>query len=203
MRRQRRGKRGGYTPKTKPPIFFCHRELTNPYCNLHLTFTASALHPKSIYLQLDESSGWKELVDERDVKKGWFRELEVDVVLDLNGARSLHKSLTILYWRPGTSGARIQCRQGFGLLKERMTPSPVDIEQSSPCFERLAYICAGQIRIIVLLLRNILITSSTLIRRMSFGTANYDQAAVVDSQRVTQSLPVHTSAQNNRQGRIF
>jgi hypothetical protein len=67
----------------------------NPYRNLHVTFYSErAPIPKKIFLKYEDPDGWKELVDEREVKKGWFREMEVDVVLDLNGARALYRSMT-------------------------------------------------------------------------------------------------------------
>lgn len=66
----------------------------NPYRNLHIAFYSErAPIPKSIELGFDKKLGWRELVNERDVKKGWFREMEVDIVLSLEAARTLQDSL--------------------------------------------------------------------------------------------------------------
>jgi hypothetical protein len=66
----------------------------NPYRNLHLTFyNERAPIPQSVFITHDDKEGWKELSEARDVKQGWFREMEVDIVLDLYGARGVHKAL--------------------------------------------------------------------------------------------------------------
>lgn len=66
----------------------------NPYRNLHLAFYSErAPIPQSIQLAFDTTLGWQELIEERKVKKGWFREMEVDIVLTLEAARTLQVSL--------------------------------------------------------------------------------------------------------------
>ena len=66
----------------------------NPWGNLHLTFYSErAPIPTSVYFGLDEQGNWGELVDQREGKHGWFRELEVDVVLTRVGARNVLDTL--------------------------------------------------------------------------------------------------------------
>ncbi len=59
----------------------------NPWNNLHLAFYSErAPIPQVVYFGQDESGKWIELQEEREGKTGWFREMEVDVSLTLNGA---------------------------------------------------------------------------------------------------------------------
>ena len=54
----------------------------NPRNELHLAFYSErAPIPKVVYFGPDKEGTWNELPGEREVKKGWFREMEVDVVL--------------------------------------------------------------------------------------------------------------------------
>jgi hypothetical protein len=100
---------GGGTPPIKMEIFqekaasfrVVHADgawmSINPYRNLHVTFYSERSPiPKSVTLSFDETHGWKELPSERVVKKGWFREMEVDVVLNLEAVRALQNSL--VHW---------------------------------------------------------------------------------------------------------
>lgn len=66
----------------------------NPWGNLHLAFYSErAPIPKKVYWGQDENGKWRELSEEREGKKGWFRELEVDVVLSPSGARGVLEAL--------------------------------------------------------------------------------------------------------------
>jgi len=66
----------------------------NPWGNLHLTFYSErAPIPTSVYFGPNKDGIWEELVDLREGKKGWFRELEVDVVLTPVAARSVLDTL--------------------------------------------------------------------------------------------------------------
>ncbi len=66
----------------------------NPYRNLHVIFYSErAPIPKSVQLAMNANSVWQELPTERDVKQGWFREMEVDVVLTLEGVLALQNAL--------------------------------------------------------------------------------------------------------------
>jgi hypothetical protein len=66
----------------------------NPWGNLHLTFYGErAPIPTTIYFGQDKDGNLVELVDQREGKQGWFRELEVDVVLTPLAARSVLDTL--------------------------------------------------------------------------------------------------------------
>lgn len=66
----------------------------NPWGNLHLTFYSErAPIPTAVYFGQDKDGNWGELVDQRESKQGWFRELEVDVVLTPVGARTVLDTL--------------------------------------------------------------------------------------------------------------
>ncbi len=54
----------------------------NPRNELHLAFYSErAPIPKVVYFGPDKEGIWNELPKEREVKSGWFREMEVDIVL--------------------------------------------------------------------------------------------------------------------------
>jgi hypothetical protein len=59
----------------------------NPWNNLHLAFYSErAPIAQKVYYGLNAEGNWVEMPEEREGKKGWFREMEVDVSLSLNGA---------------------------------------------------------------------------------------------------------------------
>jgi hypothetical protein len=62
-----------------------------PYQNIHLAFyNERAPIPTAVYFALDEKNlASHELVEKREGKSGSFRELEVDVVISLEVARTL------------------------------------------------------------------------------------------------------------------
>ncbi len=68
----------------------------NAWGNVHLTFYSErAPIPTSVYFALDEKGAvTREEVEKREVKEGWFRELEVDIVLTRAGARSVYDVLS-------------------------------------------------------------------------------------------------------------
>jgi hypothetical protein len=54
----------------------------NPWSDLHLAFYSErAPIAQKLYYAPNEEGRWVELEKEREGKKGWFRELEVDIVL--------------------------------------------------------------------------------------------------------------------------
>ena len=66
----------------------------NPWGNLHLTFYSErAPIPTTVYFGQDKDGNFGELVDQREGKQGWFRELEVDVVLTPVAARNVLDTL--------------------------------------------------------------------------------------------------------------
>jgi hypothetical protein len=66
----------------------------NAYRNFNLTFY-NERHPipQSIYFNLDEKGNSLEDITAREGKEGWFRELEVNVVMSLHGAKLLRGAL--------------------------------------------------------------------------------------------------------------
>lgn len=67
----------------------------NAYNDFHLTFY-SERHPipTSIFFSIDEKGAViREEVEKRETKRGWFREMEVDIVLNLNAARGVYEGL--------------------------------------------------------------------------------------------------------------
>ena len=67
----------------------------NVFRNIHLTFYSERYPiPQKVFFGLDEQGRIiDEQIEKREGKKDWFRELEVDVVLSLEAARVVHKSL--------------------------------------------------------------------------------------------------------------
>lgn len=67
----------------------------NPWGLLHLTFYSERQPiPTSVYFALNEQGGvTREEIEKREGKEGWFRELEVDVVLTPDGARNVYQAL--------------------------------------------------------------------------------------------------------------
>jgi hypothetical protein len=67
----------------------------NAYSNIHLSFFSErAPIPKAVYMGIDEKGVVvREMVEKREVKEGWFRELEVDVVLSIGAAKAVEQSL--------------------------------------------------------------------------------------------------------------
>jgi hypothetical protein len=62
--------------------------------DLHLAFYSErAPIPKVVYFGPDKEGTWNELVEEREGKKGWFREMEVDVVLTPTSAAYLKDAI--------------------------------------------------------------------------------------------------------------
>jgi len=65
----------------------------NPYRQIHVTFYSERFPiPRSVFFALDEK-GFVKGEERREGKQGWFRELEVDVVLSVDAARTVCKSL--------------------------------------------------------------------------------------------------------------
>jgi len=67
----------------------------NVFRDIHLTFYSERYPiPQKVFFGLDEQGLIiNEQVEKREGKKDWFRELEVDVVLSVEAARAVHKSL--------------------------------------------------------------------------------------------------------------
>ena len=66
----------------------------NPKNDLHLTFYSErAPIPKVVYFGPDKEGTWNELAEEREVKKGWFREMEVDIVLTPTSAAFIQDAI--------------------------------------------------------------------------------------------------------------
>lgn len=67
----------------------------NTYKQIHMTFYNERYPiPTKIFLGLNEKGfSIGEELDKRETKKDWFREMEVDVVLNLDAARQVHANL--------------------------------------------------------------------------------------------------------------
>jgi hypothetical protein len=66
----------------------------NPRNDLHLVFYSErAPIPKVVYFGPDKEGTWNELIEEREVKKGWFREMEVDIVLTPTSAATVQEAI--------------------------------------------------------------------------------------------------------------
>lgn len=67
----------------------------NAWRNLHMTFYSERYPiPTKVFFGIDDKGNVTgEDVEKREVKKDWFREMEVDVVLSLDSARQVQDAL--------------------------------------------------------------------------------------------------------------
>jgi hypothetical protein len=66
-----------------------------PHEHIHLAFFNERwpIPTKTSYILDDNAQLGEEILDEREIRSGYIREMEVDIVLDFNNARALHQQL--------------------------------------------------------------------------------------------------------------